>query len=166
MGTSDIPPKNKWGRYYIDQHGFYIVSTSLVCWHRSIWKICIPNKLIIIHWFFWKAWDRFFNTTATEWYNFHLSWLTSGIPLYILNYRALKENLKPELVKLASHLGEPTLSEEHLQCVLDNAEGSAKRPHERPSWLFPPDKRQVWDEMVLHVCTLILEKTGIQILLW
>ena len=64
-----------------------------------------------------NAWDWFYST---------IRWLGFPGPLYIIHYKNLKINLRNEVDKVLSFLN-ITISDEVLDCVVENSEGNYHR---------------------------------------
>ena len=98
------------------------------------------------------------------WHNGNVIWLSQELCLYVLLYQRLKTDLRQELLNLATFLGVATLSEEHLQCVLENAEGNFKRPaHDHPPGLYTDHMNRTIDAAIMSVMDMVWTVTGVRV---
>ena len=75
---------------------------------------------------YFVAWSEFVTRNAWDWFYSTIRWLGFPGPLYIIHYKNLKLNLRNEVHKILNFLN-MTISDEELDCVVENSEGNYHR---------------------------------------
>lgn len=76
-------------------------------------------------------WPDYVDNTVTEWQSFYEFWTNEAtkhqLPLFILDYNALRDNFNTSIAKVAAFL-DVTLTPTRKECIYLNRMGEFKRP--------------------------------------
>ena len=86
------------------------------------------------------------------WTHSNIAWLNTDICLHVVNFHHLQTSLARELIQLANFLNVLELSQEHLDCIQVNSEGSFKRkPGGKPTDIFTAEMNRTIDNAIMNV---------------